>query len=222
MNPADGPLRRPDYEIGHEHMTAKHLATLAATTITESYDDLLLDIMAAQERNLLTTEIWATLVDVSTADEIQWRSIDGVLTYERRIYVPAALCSKVNSDFHDNPESGPFRTLQTATLVSRDFYWPAMTSEIWKYVAGCELCNRIKAPHHARYGFNMPLSPPSRSWEELTMDFVTDLPESTASIYTGILVIINRLTQMEIYLPCRKDINSPELGRMFFEQVICK
>jgi hypothetical protein len=35
-NPADGPSRRPDYEIGSENMTAKLLATLAATTITES------------------------------------------------------------------------------------------------------------------------------------------------------------------------------------------
>ena len=54
------------------------------------------------------------------------------------------------------------------------------------------------------------------------MDFVTDLPESTASAYTGILVIVDRLTKMAIYLPCRKDIDSPELARMFFEHVICK
>ena len=54
------------------------------------------------------------------------------------------------------------------------------------------------------------------------MDFVTDLPESTASGYTGILVIVDRLTKMAIYLPCRKDIDSPELARLFFEHVICK
>ena len=27
---------------------------------------------------------------------------------------------------------------------------------------------------------------------------------------------------MAIYLPCTEDINSPELGRMFFEHMICK
>jgi transposase InsO family protein len=54
------------------------------------------------------------------------------------------------------------------------------------------------------------------------MDFVTDLPESTASGNKGILVIVDRLTKMAIYLPCRKDIDSPELARMFFEHVICK
>jgi hypothetical protein len=54
------------------------------------------------------------------------------------------------------------------------------------------------------------------------MDFVTDLPESTASGFTGILVVVDRLTKMAIYLPCQKDIDSPELARMFFEHVICK
>ena len=54
------------------------------------------------------------------------------------------------------------------------------------------------------------------------MDFVTDLPESTASGYTGIAVIVDRFTKCAIYLPCRKDIDSPELARLFFEHVICK
>ena len=54
------------------------------------------------------------------------------------------------------------------------------------------------------------------------MDFVTDLPESTASGFTGIQVVVDRLTKMGIYLHCRKDIDAPELARMFFEHVICK
>jgi hypothetical protein len=52
--------------------------------------------------------------------------------------------------------------------------------------------------------------------------FCTDLPESTSSENTGILVIGDRLTKMAIYLPCRKDVDSPELARFFFEHVICK
>ena len=124
--------------------------------------------------------------------------------------------------FHDNPESGYFGALKTAKLVSQDFYWPTMDATIQKYIAVCELCHRIKAPQHAHHGTNMPLTPPSRPWEGVTMDFVTDLPESTASGYTGTLVIVDRLTKMAIYLPCREDNDSPELPRMFFEHVICK
>jgi len=97
-----------------------------------------------------------------------------------------------------------------------------MDAMVRKYVAGCEVCYQIKAPHQARHRTNMPLPPPHRPWEGVTMDFVTNLPKSTASAYTGILVIVDRLTKMAIYLPCRKDIDSPELAPMFFKQVICK
>jgi len=68
-NTADGPSRRPDYDIRYENMTAKCLGTLAATTLTESYDDLQPEVKAAQEINFLATEIWPTLFDASTPDE---------------------------------------------------------------------------------------------------------------------------------------------------------
>jgi hypothetical protein len=66
----------------------------------------------------------------------------------------------------------------------------------------------------------MLLSPPSRPWEGLTMDFITDLPVATASGDTWIMVIVNGLTKIVIYLPWRQEIDSQELARMFFEHVI--
>jgi len=147
-----------------------------------------------------------------------------VLSYQGRIYVPEnhSPRGKVISLFHDNLESGDFEALKTTELTSRDFYSPAFDATYWKYISGCEICHQVKSPCHARDGVNMPLAPTSRPWEGLTMDFVPDLPESTASEYTGILVIVDRLTKMAIYLPCRKDIDSPELARLYFEHVLCK
>jgi hypothetical protein len=68
----------------------------------------------------------------------------------------------------------------------------------------------------------MPIEPPSQPWEGVTMDFVTDLPESTALPYTGIFVVVDRLIKMAIYLPFCKDVDSAELARMFFKEVSCK
>jgi hypothetical protein len=97
-----------------------------------------------------------------------------------------------------------------------------MDWHVRKYVSGFKVFHRIKAPRHARHGINMPLEIPSWPWEGVTMDFITDLPGSTASGNTGILVIVDQLTKMAMYLPCQKDIDSPELARLFFEHVICK
>jgi len=80
----------------------------------------------------------------------------------------------------------------------------------------------MKAPRHARHGINMPLPLPFRPCEGVIMDFVTDLPVSTAFGFTGILVFVDLLTKMAIDLPCRKHIDSPELALMCFEHVICK
>ena len=97
-----------------------------------------------------------------------------------------------------------------------------MDATVRKYITGCALCHRIKAPRQAHHATNMPLPQPSRPWEEVTMDFVMDLAESTSSRYKGILVVVDRLMKMAICLSCRKEIDSPELAQMFFEHVMCK
>jgi hypothetical protein len=43
--------------------------------------------------------------------------MEGALTYVRRIYVPAALSSRVTSLFHNHPEPGHFGALKTAELI---------------------------------------------------------------------------------------------------------
>ena len=212
-NPADGPSRRPDYEEGNERPTARLLATLVVTTV-EPYDNLLLAIKAAQASDSLAIDVKRRIVDTPIVryphlskaggpdgpTEEQWKVISVVLTYEGRIYVPvdASLRNKVIRLFHDNPECGHFGALRTAELVSRDFYWPVLDAAIRKFIAGCEVCHRIKALRNARHGVNMPLPPPLHPWEGITMDFVTDLPESINSGFTGIAVIVDRLTKMVI------------------------
>ena len=52
------------------------------------------------------------------------------------------------------------------------------------------------------------------------MDFITDLTESMASDYTGILVIMNQLTKIAIYNMCPKEINSPELTALIIGHII--
>ena len=59
-NPADGPSRWPDYEIGYEIPTAQLVATLAAV---ESYD-LLPAFKTAQATGILATDVSKKIVDI--------------------------------------------------------------------------------------------------------------------------------------------------------------
>ena len=201
-----------------------------STCIEDPHDDLIAAIREAQKHDRLAQDTIGKLTGTGGTTSTggtesaagKWKMSTGVLTMEGRIYVPDSLRTRILERFHDNPESGHFGSTRTLELAARDFFWHGMDGSARKYVAGCRVCHRVKAPRHAKYGTNMPIEPPSRPWEGLTMDFVTDLPESTASGYTGIAVIVDRFTKCGIYLPCRKDIDSPELVRLFFEEVICK
>jgi hypothetical protein len=53
-NPADGPSRRSDYEIGYEWPVARLLATASV----EQYDDRMLQIIAAQTSDSLAVNVW--------------------------------------------------------------------------------------------------------------------------------------------------------------------
>jgi len=146
------------------------------------------------------------------------------LTYEGRIHIPAvdSLHGNVISLFQDNPESSHFGALKTAELVSRDFGRPAMNVHVREYVSGGEVWYQLKAPWNARETINMPLLTPSRTWEGVMTDFISNLPESPESCCTGILIIVDELTTMAMYLLCQIDIDSLELAWLFFEHVICK
>ena len=221
-NPADGPSGGPDNEIGYKGPIAQLLATLAATTV-EQYDDLLQKIKTAQAIDALAADLGHRILgtplvdipDLRRIDELEeesrseWKVTAGDLTYEGSIYVPKddLLRNKVISHFNDKPGSGHFGAPKTAELMPQDFHWSALDATIQQYIAGWELCHRTKAPWHATHGTNMPLARTSQPWEGVTIDFVTDLPESTASGYRGSFVIVDRLTQMAIYLPGKKDID---------------
>jgi hypothetical protein len=107
---------------------------------------------------------------------------------------------KVIALHHDNPESVHFGSLKMAELVSWNFDWPALCANT-SPGARCVTESR----QLAKYGVNIPIEPPNQPWEGVTMDFVTDLPESTAS---GILVVVDLLTKIAIYLPYHKDVDS--------------
>jgi hypothetical protein len=66
-NPADGPSRRPDYEIGYEGATARLLATLATNTV-EPYNDLLQEIKTAQAIDALAADVKRRIVGTPIID----------------------------------------------------------------------------------------------------------------------------------------------------------
>jgi hypothetical protein len=118
---------------------------------------------------------------------------------------------------HDSPMAGHFGFAKTLDLVSRTFYWPSMRKYIKDYVGGCDICQRSKSSNHKPYGLLQPLPIPERPWSSISVDFITQLPESNG--YTAICVFVDRFTKMAHFAPTTDNIDAEGTVQLFFERV---
>ena len=121
-------------------------------------------------------------------------------------------------ELHCSPYAGHFGVERTAKLIGRYFFWPYMHDEIAKYVRGCELCQRCKSASGKPIGEIMPLPVPHRTWEDISMDFVGPLPKTSRG-HDFILVVVDRLSKMGHFVPCKSDITGPQLAELYVSNI---
>lgn len=123
---------------------------------------------------------------------------------------------------HYNPLAGHFGFQKTIKKVSRHYYWKGITKDIADYCNDCLRCRMSAAAKHKPYGKLAPLPPPERPWQEVTFDFITDLPPSRVSglAYDSIMVIVCRLTKMAHYVPAQKDWKGIDLAQSWIREVV--
>ena len=81
-----------------------------------------------------------------------WEEVEGVLQYQRLLYVPEIICSEVISHYHDDHLTGHFGIDKTRELVDRKYYWPSLRKNVENYVRGCDVCLVSKVVCHKPYG----------------------------------------------------------------------
>ena len=120
---------------------------------------------------------------------------DGRLFYQDRLYVPddSSLKAELLRRCHDAPASGHTGRAKTYELLSREFYWPGMLAYVSQWVEKCRTCRRSNPYREGHQGRLEPLPVPERSWQHMSMDFITHLPK--IGTHDAILVVIDRLTK---------------------------
>src|SRR5205807_3752777 len=146
-----------------------------------------------------------------------WKN--GCLYYDGKIWMPEdeGIRTQAIKRNHDTPANGHGGTAKTFELMQRTYYWPTMRQDIKRYVKNCDMCQQIKPARHAPYGLLQPLEILTKPWESISMDFVTDLPESNG--YDAIWIVVDRLTKMAHFIPCRKDMDTKEFIQLFLRMV---
>ena len=60
-----------------------------------------------------------------------------------------------------------------------------------------------------------PLAVPTKPWEGIAMDFITDLPRTDWG-HSGIFVVIDHFSKMAHFLPIGEDTSAKEISRIYF------
>ncbi|MBW0571577.1 hypothetical protein O181_111292 [Austropuccinia psidii MF-1] len=95
-----------------------------------------------------------------------------------------------------------------------------MKQFIKDYVSSCQQFSRNRNIHHKKFGLLKPLQIQSGPWNSLSMDFITQLPLSNS--FDSILVVVDRFSKMEIFIPPYGTITSLDLAQIFINHVFSK
>ena len=151
---------------------------------------------------------------------------EGALRFKSRLFIPAGedLRQRIMSLYHDDPLAGHFGPTRTETLLKRKFHWPNMHADIIDFVHKCPVCQREAIHRHKPYGKLESLPIPQKPWSQITMDFITGLPEV---IYNGrfvdsIFVVVDRYTKMCRFFPVSTSINAADLAELFHNEIELK
>jgi len=107
---------------------------------------------------------------------------DEIVTYEHHIYIPDSntLKLKIVHQCHDAKVAGYLGRDKTLDLMKQNYYWPNMEKWVRNYIRTFNACQCNKTVRHKNYSKLVPLEIPSRPWEQISLDFIPDLPNVKA------------------------------------------
>ncbi|KAI0993287.1 hypothetical protein K3495_g14897, partial [Podosphaera aphanis] len=136
---------------------------------------------------------------------------------ENRVWVPdyEPLRTAIMQKTHDSYLTGhPGKDTMVGILLRR-WFWPNLRDSVRRFIRNCDTCGRSTVWREAKAGFLRSLPIPERVGSELTIDFVTDLPESQGC--TNLMVITDRLSK-EVFVFGTKSMEARKCVEIFIDR----
>ena len=90
-----------------------------------------------------------------------------------------------------------------------------MVGDIREFVESYPTCQLEKTDHTLRKGSLQSLTLPEVKWQEVSIDFVTDLP-AIGDTEDSIMTVVDRATKMVHLIPCKKTTTAGEAARLYW------
>ncbi|ESK82172.1 reverse transcriptase-rnase h-integrase [Moniliophthora roreri MCA 2997] len=151
-----------------------------------------------------------------------WEINDSLIRYKGRIYVPddVVLQWEITQTIHKGQPFGHPGQFGTLDLVQRDYWWPGMAKFVKSFVDRCAVCQQMKInTHPTKVGLQpLPSTPNATPFQIITMDLVTDLPESDG--FDTIMVVVDHSSSKgAIFIPCTKKLDAPQAAELLLRNV---
>ena len=94
-----------------------------------------------------------------------------------------------------------------------------MAGDIREFVESCPTCQLEKTDHTQRKGSLQSLAIPEAKWQEVSVDFITDLPASSDS-EDSIMTVVDHAIKMVHLIPCKKTTTAGEATRLYWQHMV--
>ncbi|KAA0048733.1 pol protein [Cucumis melo var. makuwa] len=94
-----------------------------------------------------------------------------------------------------------------------------MKREVAEFVSRCLVCQQVKAPRQKPAGLLQPLSIPEWKWENVSMDFIIELPRTLRG-FTVIWVVVDRLTKSAHFVPGKSTYTTSKWAQLYMSEIV--
>ena len=126
--------------------------------------------------------------------------------------------NKILKELHSVLYSGHLGVQRTLARVRRGFYWKGQTGDARVFVQSCLVCQVEKNDHTLTRVQLQSTEIPEEKWQQVSIDFITDLPE-TSSRVDSIMIVIDIATRITHIIPYNKTITAAETTRLYWRYV---
>ena len=181
-------------------------------------DDWLKDIRYAYGKDPI-------LQDGRKRQKAKLQARNGYWFHGNALYIPEMSRGKdkklkeaIPQENHAVTQAGHVGRTKMLEKIQRYYWWPKLRGDVEDFLRTCDACQRNKVDTSVPAGLLQPLPIPSRRWESISMDFITDLPK-THKGYDAILVVVDRLSKYAHFIPTITTLTAEELAEVFLDRV---
>ncbi|GKV11569.1 hypothetical protein SLEP1_g22817 [Rubroshorea leprosula] len=160
-----------------------------------------------------------TMLQTKSNNDGKYSFVDHQLRRKGKLMVgnDMQLRTRLMQMIHAEAIEGHSRVLATTQRLSSLVYWKGMKKDIRNFIQGYHTCQLHKYEPTHLVGLLQPLPLPHRVWEQVSMDFIDDLPSSQG--YTTIMIVVDWLSKYAHFIPVMHPYTTSKIAQLYLSHI---